>query len=77
MPGFLAVSPRILAFDFVNDPTFLLNRDLIFWSYQVLTKDAKGFEKNVNTTFFKDLLKNLRDPTVVMEHNRFLSAGGS
>ena len=84
VPSFLAVSSMypasqfdtILVFDIVNDPIFPLNRDLIFWSYQVLTEGAMGFETNVNTTLFKDSLNNLGNPTIVREYNKFLSTGG-
>ena len=41
---------KILTFDIVSDPTFFLNRDLVFWSHQTLAK------------VLEDPLKNLGDP---------------
>ena len=44
------------------------------WPRVSCVKAKVGFETNVNTSLFKDSLKNLGDPTVVREHNKFLSA---
>ena len=44
------------------------------WPRVSCVKTKVGFETNVNTSLFKDSLKNLGDPTVVREHNKFLSA---
>ena len=44
------------------------------WPRVSCVKAKVGLETNENTSLFKDSLKNLGDPTVVREHNKFLSA---
>ena len=46
----------------------------MFMASRILRESEGGVETNVNTSLFKDSLKNLGDPTVVREHNKFLSA---